>query len=1148
MTTRKYSSRSQQTTLASGITDTATSCTVVSGSALLGGATVPAGTTFTVVIDPDTALEEIVDVTVVSTNVLTITRGVENNGTGQAHSPGAAVRHMAIGRDFREANLHIEATGGYNDGTGAHTMHGIAAGEGDVVGTLKTQTLTNKTLTAPTITNPSITGAGVDASIVFEGAVADAHETTLTVAEPTQDNTITLPNTTGTVVIANAAQTLTNKTMGDALNAGGFKITNLATPTLASDAVRKDFADAQVAAAATSAASASTSAASAATSASSALTSANSAATSAANALTSANSAATSASTMAASVTAAASSATAAASSATAAATSATSAAASATAAATSATSAAASATAAATSATSAAASATASANSATASASSATASATSATASASSASAAATSASSALTSQTAAATSATSAAASATAAATSATSAAASATAAATSATSAAASATEAAGYVVPSQTGNAGKFLGTDGTAVSWTNSATSFIPTGSTVPTDGIYLPTTNAIGFATNLTERMRVDANGSVGIGVTPTASSTLTVRRALTGGTSANSIFAGGTVQSDVTSQAAVFSSFPATAAAAFTLSNLIHYQTGQSTIGLGSTVTTQIGFNIGAGLTGATFNFGFHGQLAASSNSRWNAYMVGTAPNYFAGQTTVGSTTLTLGSEGTVAQQFGVVSTSATNIAAVIRGAASQTGDLLQVQNSAATELFTIDSAGKVGIGAASPAGKLHTVLGSTYTIGSGWSGTTAVFATGTTSTSGAFAIAYDDTQGTNLVSLLPGTAWKPLTINSSTTLINYSGTLTGIFLNANGQVGIGTGNPAAKLDVNGSIKSDNLSSVNAILNSQFNVWQRGTTGAGASGVGSGFVADRWQGGRTAFAAGETISRQVTGDTTNLPNIQYCARVQRDSGNTATNSIGLVQNIETVNSIPFAGRTITFSFYARAGANFSASSSVLVATVASGTGTDQNFFTAGFSGQNNFITTNFTLTTTWQRFTASAFVSQSATQLGVSVSATPTGTAGANDWFEVTGVQLELGSVATPYQPNQSTYAAELAACQRYYYRNTASQVFSTIAAGGAARSTTQIDVPVQFPVPLRVAPTGIEFGNLAIGQFAGSASYTVTAASLASNSQSPNVGSALLTCAASLTQGTIYLAFANNNSGAYIAFTAEL
>jgi hypothetical protein len=150
MTTRKYSSRSQQTTLAAALTDVATTCNVVSGSALLGGATVPSGTTFTVVIDPDTALEEIVDVTVVSTNTLTIVRGVENDGSGQAHSAGAVVRHMMIGRDLREANLHIEATNAYNDGTGTHAMHGIASGEGDVVGTDKSQTLTTEILTSPT--------------------------------------------------------------------------------------------------------------------------------------------------------------------------------------------------------------------------------------------------------------------------------------------------------------------------------------------------------------------------------------------------------------------------------------------------------------------------------------------------------------------------------------------------------------------------------------------------------------------------------------------------------------------------------------------------------------------------------------------------------------------------------------------------------------------------------------------------------------------------------------------------------------------------------------------------------------------------------------------------------------------------------------
>lgn len=411
MTTRNYSSRSQQTTLTSAVTAGASTMVVQSGTALLGGQSIPAGTTFTIVIDPDTAIEEIVDATAVSTNTFTITRGIDGS-SGQAHSAGAVVRHMAIGRDYRESNAHIEATTG---------VHGIS-NSSSVVGTIDTQTLTNKILTSPTITNPIISGTNVDASIVFEGATPDAFETTLTVVDPTQDNTITMPNTTGTVVIATAVQTLTNKTMGDALNAGGFKITNLATPTDASDAVRKDFADAQVAAAATSAASASASATAA---ASSATTAANSVATIAGYATSSANSAtaaATSATSAAASATAAATSATSASNSATASATSATASASSATAAATSATSAAASATAAATSATSAAASATAAATSATSAAASATTAANSvatiagyATASANSATAAATSATSAAASATAASTSAASAATSAT-------------------------------------------------------------------------------------------------------------------------------------------------------------------------------------------------------------------------------------------------------------------------------------------------------------------------------------------------------------------------------------------------------------------------------------------------------------------------------------------------------------------------------------------------------------------------------------------------------------------------------------------------------------------------------------------------------------------------------------------------------------
>jgi hypothetical protein len=462
MTVRKYTSRSQQTTLSSAVTSGATVIPVTNASTLFAGTTITAGQTFTVVIDPDTALEEIVDVTAASSNNLTVTRAVDMSGaSAQDHSSGAVIRHMIIGRDLRESNLHIEATGAYNDGTGSHTMHGLGTGDGVVVGTTATQTLTNKTLTAPILT-----GAGVDASIVFEGSTADAFETTLTVVDPTQDNTITLPNTTGTIVIVDATQTLTNKTLTSPTISGSPVITGLSSAGMsASSAAPKDYVDSILG----SATAASTSAASAATSASSAATSATSAATSASLALTSASSAATLA-------TAAATSAASAATSATAAATSATSAAASATAAATSAASAAAATSAVATSAASAATSASSAATSASSAATSASSALTSASSAATSASSAAASAASMAGSVAAAATSATSAAASATAAATSATSAAASATAAATSATSAAASATTAANSVATIATYASDALTSANSAATSATSAAAS------------------------------------------------------------------------------------------------------------------------------------------------------------------------------------------------------------------------------------------------------------------------------------------------------------------------------------------------------------------------------------------------------------------------------------------------------------------------------------------------------------------------------------------------------------------------------------------------------------------------------------------------------------------------------------------------
>ena len=107
----------------------------------------------------------------------------------------------------------LTVAGGTNiDTTGSSNSITIATSS-DVVTLSSTSTLTNKTLTNPTINSPTITTltatalALTDASIVFEGATADAYETTLTVTDPTADRTITLPNETGTLITSASAAT-----------------------------------------------------------------------------------------------------------------------------------------------------------------------------------------------------------------------------------------------------------------------------------------------------------------------------------------------------------------------------------------------------------------------------------------------------------------------------------------------------------------------------------------------------------------------------------------------------------------------------------------------------------------------------------------------------------------------------------------------------------------------------------------------------------------------------------------------------------------------------------------------------------------------------------------------------------------------------
>ena len=317
-----------------------------------------------------------------------------------------------------------------------------------------------------------------------------------------------------------------------------------------------------------------------------------------------------------------------------------------------------------------------------------------------------------------------------------------------------------------------------------------------------------------------------------------------------------------------------------------------------------------------------------------------------------------------------------------------------------------------------------------------------------------------------------------------------------------------------------------------------NGVINGGMDIAQRGTSVSIAAST-SPYTLDRWQ----IFVRANqacTVSQQPTSDTTNLPNIRYCVRVQRNSGQTGTQTIYFANTFETINSIPFVGKTITFSFYARAGANYSATSNILISDIETGTGTDQNF--SSFTGQVD-TTQNNTLTTTWQRFTQTYTVPTTVTQIAPQFWFNPTGTAGAADYFEVTGVQLEIGSVATPFSRAGGTLSGELAACQRYYWRNTAPSSSTQMTPYGSCFSTTVMRTYVPFPVTMRTSPSAVEYSGLQ--------TYDLSAFQTINTLDFNNANTAGALISGNVTSGLTQFRPANiyaNASTSYIGFSAEL
>jgi hypothetical protein len=154
--------------------------------------------------------------------------------------------------------------------------------------------------------------------------------------------------------------------------------------------------------------------------------------------------------------------------------------------------------------------------------------------------------------------------------------------------------------------------------------------------------------NIVVAGTNQFECLLIDNENGLGFNAPPLPETMFQVRGALRQNSGVSlPVLVDGEVPSTATNTAVMYRTAPTTQTASFTLTNLIHYQALQGTLGAGSTVTNQFGYFATDTLVDAAGNnFGFYGAIPAGSG-RFNFYAAGTAPNVFAGSTVVGTDAL---------------------------------------------------------------------------------------------------------------------------------------------------------------------------------------------------------------------------------------------------------------------------------------------------------------------------------------------------------------------------------------------------------------------------------------------------------------------------------------------------------------------
>ena len=303
-----------------------------------------------------------------------------------------------------------------------------------------------------------------------------------------------------------------------------------------------------------------------------------------------------------------------------------------------------------------------------------------------------------------------------------------------------------------------------------------------------------------------------------------------------------------------------------------------------------------------------------------------------------------------------------------------------------------------------------------------------------------------------------------------------------------------------------------------------NAIINGGMDWFQRSTSVTIPNTTPGYYAPDRFlfysNGGST------TLSR-VAG----TAGITYATQVATTSGNTQVN---IENRLEYQSAQLLMGKTVTFSFYV----NVATTSGVGIAVGDYYPSSLDNWASVTFA-QKGTVSAGQLSAGNWVRQSITFTADSNTTGLGFYLTITGLGA----NTLQITGLQVEIGSVATSFSRAGGTLSGELAACQRYYYQLATGN--SQMLCAGNNFATGQFDGLVAFPVTMRIAPslsntTGTGYYTTRQGGAATINSFTI---------YQPSTTTAMIYGAlnAGLTAGQGNIAVTNNAS-ASIGFSAEL